>query len=321
MKIFFPDIHYSLTNYFAKACENLGHEILIPSKEWKPKFYPKPPVNHFVWNESWDKDTLINKNCNKNIQAVSKEKLFDLKPEIIFVTAFENQFEVINEVWNKQNWGAKLCFYSGNDYWKGAYPLEYMRNYLAADLTGIQIAQENNLNYLKYIPFLDEKEYQFAGQNDSNIFITAIGEYHKLFRNDFIYYNELKASTPFIQYDLHTKSSHEKVIEGIKKSSACLHVKSLEGMGLLLIESILLGRPPFIYKPNSIGKRYQEFLLDEVSAIYFENKREYIDKSFKFINNKEYRNKLQESTAKFSKEYFDNKKNLIELNQFLNKLK
>jgi len=321
MKIFFPDIHYSLTNSFAKACEILGHEILTPSKEWKVSYYPKPPIGHFVWNETLDEKVLIEKKYNKNIKVISKKDFFDIKPDIIFITAYENQFEILNELWSKQNWSAKLCFYSGNDYWKGAYPLEYVKNYLAADLTGIQIAQENHLNYLKYVPFLDENEYKFAGNNDSNIFITAIGEYPKLFRDDFIYYNELKASTPFVDYQLHTKSLHDTVISSLRGVSASLHIKRLEGMGLFLSESILLGRPPFIFKPHSINKRYQEFLLDEISAIYFENKQEYVDKSFKYINNKEYRNKLQESTAKFAKEYFDNQKNLIELNQFLNKLK
>ncbi len=321
MQIFFPDIHYALTNYFAKACEKLGHTILVPSKEWKVSYYPKPPVNHFVWNETLDEKVLIEKKYNTNIKTISKQEFFDFKPEIIFVTAYENQFEVINELWSKQNWGAKLCFYSGNDYWKGAYPLEYLKNYLAADLTGISIAEENKINYLKYIPYFDENEYQFTGVNDSNIFITAIGEYPKLFRNDFIYYQELKASTGYINYQLHTKSKLEAVLQSLRGCCASLHIKHAEGMGLFVCSSILFGRPPFLYKPFSQGKRYQEFLIDGISAVYFSDKHEYIDKSYKFINDKEYKFKLQESTAKFAKEYFDNRKNLIELNQFLNNLK
>ena len=321
MRIFFPDIHYALTNYFAKACEKLGHEILVPSKDWKVSFYPKPPVNHFVWNELLDEKILLEKKYNKNIRAISKEEFFDIKPEIVFVTAYENQFEVLNELWSKQNWDAKLCFYSGNDYWKGAYPLEYLKNYLAADLTGINIAQENKINYLKYVPFFDEEEYKFSEINDSNKFVTAVGEYQKLFTNDFLLYLELQYSSPWISYDLHTKSSHDQILDAIKASSASLHIKRLEGFGLFLSESIIGGRPVFLPRGQAFGKRYQEFLIEGVSAIYFDSKEEYLAKSKEFINNREYKFSLQKSTAKFAKNYFDNEKNLIELNQFLNNLK
>lgn len=320
MQIFFPDIHYALTNYFAKACEKLGHIILVPSKEWKVSYYPKPPVNHFVWNESLDEKVLIEKNYNTNIKTISKQEFFDLKPEIIFVTAYENQFEIINELWSKQNWGAKLCFYSGNDYWKGAYPLEYLKNYLAADLTGINIAEENKINYLKYIPYFDENEYKFTGVNDSNTFVTAIGEYPKLFRNDFIYYQELKASTGYVNYQLHTKSPHDLIIRAIRESCACLHVKHLEGLGINILENILLGRPVILFEPFSINKRYREFCINGKNSLYFSNKNEYIEISRKLIFDKDFRHEMQESTAKITREILDMQNNLPKLQNFLNNL-
>jgi len=321
MKIFFPDIHYALTNYFAKACEKLGHEILVPSKEWKVSFYPKPPINHFVWNESLDEKVLSEKKYNSNVKAISKEQFFDIKPEIIFITAYENQFEIINELWKKQNWSAKLCFYSGNDYWKGAYPLEYLKNYLAADLTGINIAKENGVNYLKYIPYFDESIYKFSGTNDSNTFITAIGEYQKLFSSDFIYYSELQFSTPYINYDLHTKSSHEIVIESIKKSCACLHVKHLEGLGILILESMFIGRPVILFRPFSENKRYKEFCIHGKNSLYFSDKNEYIDIAKKIIFNRDFRHEIQESTAEFTKKILNPQENLYSLNNFLNRLR
>ena len=78
----------------ANCFKNLGYNTLIPSKNWKPLHYPNPPIKSFVWNESWDEKSCEEKKMNA--KPISKEDFFDIKPEIIFITAYENQFEILN---------------------------------------------------------------------------------------------------------------------------------------------------------------------------------------------------------------------------------
>ena len=140
MKIFFPDIHITLTKNLSLSFQELGHQIVIPSREYEVKHFP--PQN-WVWNNSHDKKSIHKYGFAANSLFVSNEELLELKPEVIFVSAFENQFEVINSIWSEaQKWGAKLVFYSGNDYWERAYPWDIIKNYMPADQLGASLCEK-----------------------------------------------------------------------------------------------------------------------------------------------------------------------------------
>ena len=47
MKIFFPDTHITLARNFGKALEEIGHELVLPSKDYKVTQYPP---QKWVWN-------------------------------------------------------------------------------------------------------------------------------------------------------------------------------------------------------------------------------------------------------------------------------
>lgn len=321
MRILFPDIHLTLTKNFAISMQKLGHEVIVPSKEYKPTYYPRPPINHFVWNKSWTQELLDSKINLPNIKVLSKQEILDIKPDIIFVTAFENQEEIIKEIYSKAKaWGAKLVYYSGNDYWDGAYDKQYLKNYLCADKTGLMIAQKLGINYLSYKPYVDFDMFSFAGVSDGNLIGTYIGEYNKIFPQDFIMYLEYQKAVNGARFKFHSKSTKEQTAECMKESIATLHIKHCEGYGYALIEAMGRGRPAFLYKPFAVGKMYEEWAKEGETALYFSSKEEFSEKMGRILNDSDYRHNLQINCAKKIRELIDNDKMNKKLEEFFSKL-
>ena len=93
---------------------------------------------------------LIHLNQHQSI-VVNKEQILDSPPDVIFVTSFENQFEILEELWpTLSQKGVKLVFYSGNDYWPDAYPWYMLSNYLCADQLALNLCQQHNKHFLYY---------------------------------------------------------------------------------------------------------------------------------------------------------------------------
>ena len=178
MKIFFPDIHITLTKNLSKSLQNLSHEIVIPSSSYR---ITKLPPQNWAWNTSHTKESITKYGLASNSIFVNNEELFDLKPDVIFVSAFENQFEVLNVIWPEaKKWGAKLAFYSGNDYWDTAYPWEIIQNYMPADQLAANLCKKHKKHYFHYRPWIDYEMFSFKGVSDGNTIGGCLPEYSHL---------------------------------------------------------------------------------------------------------------------------------------------
>ena len=320
MNIFFPDIHITLTRNIANALLELGHNLVLPSSEYKVTTYP--PQN-WVWNESHTKENIAEKNFPKNTLLVNNEELLDLKPEVIFVTSFENQFEVINNIWSKaKDWGAKLAFYSGNDYWDTAYPWDIIKNYLPADKLAASICEEKGVHYFHYRPWVDYEMFSFDSPSDSNSVGTYICDYENNFSEDFGIYNTVKSHTSnFIDYKLCETLTKEETAEVMNDSVFTLHIKRLEGYGFAIIESMARGRPVFFFDPFTENKSYLQWSELGSTAFSFSNGQSYEEQAKKLINDKEYRHAVQTNCAKRIRELINNEEQNEKLSNFLNNLR
>jgi hypothetical protein len=224
-------------------------------------------------------------------------------------------------LWPHLKDNSKLVFYSGNDYWDGAYPFYISQNYLCADYTGYLLSNKHKLNYLYYKPWVDYDKFTFDGNTDSNIIGIYISEYGKLFTNEYNYSKELETLTPFINYHYHKTSTQHEVLKTLKTSIATQHIKGLEGYGMAIIDSMASGRPVFLHRKLAQNKSLMQWSIENMTALFFETPEEYCAKLKALTTSKDYRYFLQSTTAKVIREIIDNTKETEKLNTFLNNLK
>jgi hypothetical protein len=320
MNIFWPDIHKNLTKGVANAFKLLGHNLILPSKEYKITHRAPSQFTQHVWDEEWTQKKADSFFTYDNVKVLNKTEILDLKPEIVFIPSFETQFEILDELWIHLKENSKLAFYSGNDYWDGAYPFYMSQNYLCADYTGFLLSNKYKLNYFYYKPWIDYDRCQFKGPVDSNIIGIYMVEYEKRFHQEYLYSKKLEKLTPYIEYHYHTGSTEEEVTKSLESSFATQHIKNLEGYGIAIIESMACGKPVFLHRELSRNKSLLQWSIENTTALFFDTPEEYVAKLRALIDSKDYRHFLQNSTAKVIRNIINNENETKKLGHFLNNL-
>jgi len=320
MNILWPDIHKNLTKNIAKAFYKLNHTLILPSNEYIPTNLPPKQFNQWAWNTTWTQEKADIEFEHKNVKVLNKQEILDLKPEIVFITSFESQFEILNEIWPHLKDNSKLACYSGNDYWDGAYPFYIIKNYLCADYVGFCLANKYKVNHLYYKPWVDYDRCTFDGPTDGNIIGIYISEYEKNFNQEYNMSKSLQQITPEIDYHYHTSSSQEELTKTLKSSIATQHIKHLEGYGIAVIESMACGKPVFMHRQMAKNKSLMNWSIENVTTLFFESEYEYIAKLKALYDSKEYRHFLQYTTANVIRQIIDNNAETEKLGHFLNNL-
>lgn len=320
MNILWPDIHKNLTKNIAKAFYKLNHTLILPSNEYISKNLPPQQFNQWAWNTTWTQEKADIEFEHKNVKVLNKQEILDLKPEIVFITSFESQFEILNEIWPHLKDNSKLACYSGNDYWDGAYPFYIIKNYLCADYVGFCLANKYKVNHLYYKPWVDYDRCTFDGPTDGNIIGIYISEYEKNFNQEYNMSKSLQQITPEIDYHYHTSSSQEELTKTLKSSIATQHIKHLEGYGIAVIESMACGKPVLMHRQMAKNKSLMNWSIENVTALFFESEYEYIAKLKALYDSKEYRHFLQYTTANVIRQIIDNNAETEKLGHFLNNL-
>jgi hypothetical protein len=320
LNILWPDIHKNLTKNIAKALYKLNHTLILPSNEYIPTNLPPKQFNQWAWNTTWTQEKADIEFEYKNVKVLNKQEILDIKPEIIFITSFESQFEILNEIWPHLKDNSKLACYSGNDYWDGAYPFYIIKNYLCADYVGFCLANKYKVNHLYYKPWVDYDRCTFDGPTDGNIIGIYISEYEKNFNQEYNMSKSLQQITPEIDYHYHTSSSQEELTKTLKSSIATQHIKHLEGYGIAVIESMACGKPVLMHRQMAKNKSLINWSIENVTALFFESEYEYIAKLKALYDSKEYRHFLQYTTANVIRQIIDNNAETEKLGHFLNNL-
>jgi hypothetical protein len=320
LNILWPDIHLNLTKNIAKALNKLGHTLILPSNEYIPSNFPPKEFNQWIWNTTWTQEKADLEFQHKNVRVLNKDQILDLKPEIVFITSFESQFEILNEIWPHLKENSKLACYSGNDYWDGAYPFYIIKNYLCADYVGYFLANKYKVNHLYYKPWVDYDRCTFDGPTDGNIVGIYISEYEKNFSQEYKISKSLQEETPYIDYHYHTSSSQEELTKTLKSSIATQHIKHLEGYGISVIESMACGRPVLMHRQMAKNKSLMQWSIENTTALFFESNYEYIAKLKALYESKDYRYYLQNMTASVIRQIIDNDRETEKLGHFLNNL-
>lgn len=318
MKILFPTIHDYLSRSFSRSFKELGHDIIIPT--YRASAIP-PHGSDFIWNSSMT-DTEI-KHFYHNAVPANLEQIIDLKPDVLFINTFENQFEILQNI-KPHLPNAKIVAYSGNDYWDGAYDFNTIKNYIPLDNTGKFLARKYQVNYIDFFPWIFYDNDPFMGNEsldiqknkDSKTIGTYIFNYKKLFNDAYNLYESITKKLNF-NFILHDQTDLWNYIKDIKKSFCTLHIKPLEGFGYSIVESMACGKPVLVYTPYSQGKAYNQFLYEGVTGFRFSNMRELTNK-INFIYENQY--EISEQCGNKIRQIINNEEQTQKLHKFLENL-
>ena len=332
MKIFWPDHHFTVVDGLAKTLHSLGHEMIMPSKEYQ--ISRRPNHTDFVWNEGWDQEQVESRIGLDNVTVASKERVLDEKPDLLFVSCFENQFEVVENLYMPlKDSGTKLAFFSANDYWDTAYPWPAIKNYVAADRLAVALCNAHSTpNWIDYRPWIDYDKFSYEGTNDSNRIGSYINEYQSNFPQAYSIYDYISKEEGLKEFDFFQcdNKSRSEVVEEMNSNFCSSHLKNLEGYGYSIIESMALGRPVFLYRAFAGNKSYRDWAIEGETCFFFgsptdpnftdEGYNELLFKLKNFYEDESFRHDTQEKCAKSIRQLINNEEQTENFRLFLENL-
>lgn len=281
--------------------------------------------NIIKYGRKWTQKEIDEEFKLDNVFAVEYKEFLSNPTDIVMVACAEVYHDVINNVWRKINKKNKnLVFFSGNDntlHYYMQFGGQYCHNAICADISSYAFAKHKELNAIYYFPWIDYDMLSYVEPSDMKIFRSYINKYQNLFGQDYRMAKELMSLFPEIEWDCVDGKSKSEALELMKNSMATLHIKSLEGYGYAIIESLARGRPVILYRPFSVNRSYRNWCIDGVSAIYFENETDFYERIKRFITDVEYRHELQKNASQVVRKVINNDETNAKLKIFFNNLR
>lgn len=318
MKIVLVDIHRVLTSHICRIMAILGHEILIPDKTYKINNYPKPPIQNWCWNESYDSESV--KIFGPNVRAASKQEILDSSVDAICIPNVESQWE-LRDLATKIP-GIKTFYYTGNDYFKGHLPYsDGMKNIIFADQSAKKFSEEAGVpNRAEWVPFIHYEESFTPGLPNPVQIISYINDYQKNFERCWLFVNKIKEVNPEIIIENIENQPLESVKNRMLGATFGLSVKNLDGLGFSVLENMSLGRPMLLHKDCSMGKSLMRWSLPNQTCLFFNDGKDFRDIVEAAVACPEWVEGFQRSCYRRIRELVDTEKEIETLRKFLENL-
>lgn len=320
MKVLLPDTHLNCTIRLSIALNALGIKIVIPSRDYVPTFHGV--TRKWVWADNWTPEFAEKVLPFKNWEVLNKSEILDSKIDACIIPAYESQFEVMQELIPKMPKATKTIFWSGNAYYSPiCFPYFLIKNYFYGDYQAGQYCKQYNIpNSLHYIPYVEYDQYKYTGDSSSLNINSYICNFEQDWPDCYKYSQELARQNPEVKHNFHSTLSRAEVISEMQSSIATLHVKSQEGLGMAIIESLACGRPVLLPRQLMKERSFTQWCIENVTALYFSNPQEYRAKVKALIESSDYRNYLQASTAANIRQLISNEQQCENLQKFLENL-
>jgi hypothetical protein len=190
-----------------------------------------------------------------------------------------------------------LVIYEGNGYRIHGY--DGIDAVVTTDIKTYRITAAEKKNVLLFFPPFDRSLFSWQGYSEEQTLGCYIIRYRENFPND-AYLADIiaqRAAGMRIKTIFNKDVRHERLTDLFKKSMATLHIKSLEGYGFSIIESLACGRPVILHEPFSAGKTYRFWCREGESALYFNSLEECMAKITRLSLDAEFRHELQRKSA------------------------
>jgi hypothetical protein len=287
VRIFFQDIHGTLTESIAKVLDSFDAVLLLGDESFLPFF--DRGVRH-------TRESI--KARGPNVRLISLGELSDDPPDIVMMACHHVEAGIIKNIWPRRRHRSKLVIYEGNNYSPGRR-YDLVKYVVTSDrFTWKRCAGERRP--LLFYPPCDYHKFPWQGRSDSRRLGCYINKYPTLFPRDFAFSKGIQSSLgrKNIEVSFHDFIPREQMPLVMKNSSGTMHIKSLEGYGFSIIESLASGRPVFLYEPYSLLKSYRNWCIAEKTAVYFNSRDELMGKLGRFFSDDDYRYRMQENAAR-----------------------
>jgi len=310
MDILWPDMHNTLTRCLGLAFRKLGHNLLLPDNTLQ---------SSISYGRKWTPEEVESEIKLPNVRTISREELFTSQPDVLFISCFEVERDVLT-LWSQLDQSkTKLAYYNGND--NTGYQWDYVKNYLTADGSTKLIAREFTDHVVSYWPWVDYDMFSFTGPSFNPVLRTYINNYENLFPNSYSIMETYRNHIKNIDIEVVDGKPKKDTLDLMRSSMGTMHIKELEGYGYAVLESMATGRPVFIYRPFAVGKTLMHFCSEGETCFMFSTLLEYEEKLSQYVRNKDHCAEVQKTCSEQVRKLVDNNKQTDNLKIFLDKLK
>jgi hypothetical protein len=325
LRIFLPPTHEKLTKSLANALRYLGHTLVLPGYSFSPDYSKSDLILSFnnEQNIYFDKDPDLRPDyLREGVEIIENDEILINPPDALIINCTGHENDVI-KIWEKIKSSnvkkTKLIYYSENE--GSLYNSANLKNLISVDA-----ASRESFGILPNIvcwtPWVDFNFYTFDSFSDDNQINCYLEKYF--------------SSSPSSKnvYDSYTSQFKQttfgsNVIFSLKKNSlnayfsdscATLHIKDNEGFGYTILESLASGRPVFLKKSFSNGKRLMNWCIEGKTAFFFDSYEEFEKKVQSYLTDENLRCQMQKESASLVRSLLDNEKQALILDQFLQRL-
>jgi hypothetical protein len=309
MRIFFQDIHGTLTESIASALGSFDAVLLLGDASF---------LSLIDCGVCHTRESV--KAYGPNVQSVSFQELCDSPPDIVLLSCYHVEAGIINNLWPLLKQKSRLVMYEGNNYSPGRR-YDLVKYVVTSDcFTWKRCAGEKQP--LLFYPPCDYNKFPWQGHSDSKRLGCYINKYSQMFPRDFAFAKGIQSSLgrKDIEVAFNDFSPRERMPLVMKDSSGTMHVKSWEGYGFSIIESLASGRPVFLYEPYSLLKSYRNWCIAEKTAVYFNSRDELMRECGRFFSDDDYRYRLQENAARTVRSVIDFKEQSKNLEKYFHQV-
>lgn len=321
LRIFFPEVHGDMTKSMGLLCKHLGHTLLLPGASFHLETANKGPKIYYgaLTEERSNFYKTEAANFGGAIQVIENDEIFTDPPNVLFVNCKEVEiyvkslYNLLKPVKND----IKLAHYSGNDF----VPYEDPHNLISTDATTPGQYNPLEMHYAYWIPWIDWSSIEFSGPSDTPNLNAYLGLHYQDpgFFPARDLHQEYTKKHPQL-FHLIPPTSQESIFEFMDQSLGTIHIKNKEGTGFTILQSLAKGRPVFLKRSFSIGKRLMNWCIEGETAIFFDTEEEFQEKIERFVFDPEYRHHLQTTAAKQIRRIVDNERQALIFENFLQNL-
>ena len=253
-----------------------------------------------------------------NTKSISLDEFLDSPPDVLFVSCFEVEHNILDLFFTLNNTKTKLAYYNGNDY--TGYRWDYVKNYLHADESTHNVASRSCSHIVKYWPWVDYDAFVFSEPCFTPVLRTYINTYEKLFPNSYLIMESCRGYIKNVDIEVIDGRPKDETVKLMASSIGTMHIKELEGYGYAVLESMAAGRPVFLYRPYMAGRTLLNWSVEGDTCFTFGTLAEYAEKFQSYVSSKDQCASIQESCSKRIREIVNNEEQTNKLKQFLDNL-
>jgi len=320
LRIFFPITHDQLGKSVLAAFKHLGHALVVPGTSFQQNSQG-PRISEYCLFCPKEKEKRPLFLQDDQVEVIENNEIFQNPPDVMFITWSVHELDIY-DIHQKIKNTTKLVYFTGNE--NEVYHKK-VENFLVLGSIARYIFPDAHT--LAWIPWIDFDGLTFEEPLEERFIINSyLAEryQHPHLKSDgelFESYVGKFFHDASIQINNYGGLPYENIVNLIRDSQATVHIKSLEGFGYSVMESLSRGRPVFLKRSFALEKAMMNWCIEGKTALFFDSYEEFKTKLELFIADIQFRKSLQTTSAETVRRIVNNDQQARKLQYFLEHLK